>query len=331
MAASRKPRRKALVGLQPQEYEHPWDRAALNVLDKVPGVDKLYKWYSKHMWEKVDSFTHLGSGVRVGPDAYPDLYGLFDSVCATLNLPVRPPLYIERMGVNAFASGIENPVIILSTELIDALDDDELVAVIGHEVGHIKSQHQLYRMMASSVLPMLAVASEATRGITEMIGEVIQGELLNWSRMSELTCDRAGLLACQDLDAATRVQLKLAGLPMRYYKDMNLDAFIAQIATIAELDHGFMNKMARSQADRGLTHPWAVIRTAELRKWVDCGDYQRVLDRETGLSAGIVEERGVQTCATCHSKLDGSEQFCPECGAPLRVKEKQSSSAGRRS
>ena len=66
-----------------------------------------------------------------------------------------------------------------------------------------------------------------------------------------------------------------------------------------------------------MTHPWTVLRAAELVRWVESGEYQAVLDRKT-----VVEDKppiavSAGFCHHCGGKLNGTESFCPACGQPL--------------
>ena len=63
-----------------------------------------------------------------------------------------PDLYIQwGYDINACTVGAENPIIILNSGLIDLCDDDEIMFVIGHECGHVKSNHMLYHMMGQVI------------------------------------------------------------------------------------------------------------------------------------------------------------------------------------
>jgi hypothetical protein len=98
--------------------------------------------------------------------------------------------------------------------------------------------------------------------------------LEEWFRKSELSCDRAGLLACQDPDAAKRALMKLAGGP--YLSELNPDAFREQAReydAVPDLRDSIL-KLLQLQ---GNTHPFAVVRFAELDHWVTSGDYERIL------------------------------------------------------
>lgn len=69
------------------------------------------------------------------------LYGVLQDLLKRANCPFEPALYIiEAPYMNAFASGWkpENSMIAITSALLDKLDEDELKAVIAHELSHIR-------------------------------------------------------------------------------------------------------------------------------------------------------------------------------------------------
>ena len=67
-----------------------------------------------------------------------------------------PGLYIRQgYEIGAFVVGSENPMTVLTSGSVTKLTTEELTFVIGHEVGHIKSQHIVYQLLAEEVLPLL--------------------------------------------------------------------------------------------------------------------------------------------------------------------------------
>ena len=52
--------------------------------------------------------------------------------------------------VNAFTGGVEKPIIVLHSALVERLNDEETLAVIAHEVGHIHAEHVLYLTAAQT-------------------------------------------------------------------------------------------------------------------------------------------------------------------------------------
>lgn len=144
--------------------------------------------------------------------------------------------------------------------------------VIGHELGHVKSNHMLYHMMAQSI-PMLVRLIDSIP-CSEIAAIPIQLALYYWYRMSELTADRAGLLCCQNKDAAIRALVKMAGMPVKQFTNMDCKAFIRQAQDFKQLDFDDMNKIIKLISIATDSHPWTVMRAAELLKWIESGDYE---------------------------------------------------------
>ena len=132
-----------------------------------------------------------------------------------LDSPVIPELYIAPGEINAITAGVERPLIVLYAGAVDLLTPEELLFVMAHEVGHIKSAHVLYYQIAEFIPVIGEIVGAATFGLGEFFGAGLQLALLRWKRMSEYTADRAGLLACKDAEVALRTMMKLAGLPAK--------------------------------------------------------------------------------------------------------------------
>ena len=101
--------------------------------------------------------------------------------------------------------------------------------------------------------------------------------MLEWYRKSELSSDRAGLLASQDPKASLRVFLKLAGGGSM--KDMDLDAFMVQAREYEE-EGGPIDAIYKILNTLGMTHPFHTLRAAELQRWADTGAYEKILQGE---------------------------------------------------
>jgi Zn-dependent protease with chaperone function len=85
--------------------------------------------------------------------------------------------------------------VMLTSRLVENLTEDELLFVIGHELGHAIYSHH--------ALPTRAILARA-----RSIPVVWTLKLMSWSRCAEISADRVGLLCCQDIDTATRVRPK---------------------------------------------------------------------------------------------------------------------------
>ncbi|MGB4776319.1 MAG: M48 family metallopeptidase [Daejeonella sp.] len=81
------------------------------------------------------------------------VYNLLENLCISQGIAKMPALYIiHDDSLNAFASGIKEGsyAISISQGMIDKLDDEELKAVIGHELTHIQNRDT--RMLIISII-----------------------------------------------------------------------------------------------------------------------------------------------------------------------------------
>lgn len=266
--------RRILTGISPTTWEHPADRAALMALRRIPVFDEVLRKLFGMFGEKPVRLAFQANAVRVGPRQFPDIHRRYQEVLKTLDSPADYPLFISQTPVvNAGAYGMDKPFIILNSAAIRLLEEDEQTFLLGHELGHIMSGHVLYRTMTVLLLRL----AEMGFPIIGLAARAVLIALLEWSRKAELSCDRAGLLAVQDPEAALFSFMKLAGGGTR--EEMDLNQFLVQAdeyrdsGDLADSVYKVLNLLAA-------THPFAVLRTAELREWVERGDYDRILRGE---------------------------------------------------
>ena len=282
--------RVRLTGISSRAYEHPADRSALVALRKLSGFDVLLKKLFGLFNERAFRLMYLAGAVRVSERQFPHIHEMVRDGAYILDLPEVPECYVlQTPEVNAMALGRDKPFIVINSGMIELLDPEELRAVIGHELGHILSGHALYRTMLLILLRLAARA--AFLPIALALTAIIWG-LEEWFRKSELSCDRAGLLAGQDLDASRRVLMKLAGGAQ--LSELNPDAFREQAHeydAVPDLRDSIL-KLLQLQ---GNTHPFAVVRFSELDYWATHGEYERILGgdyprRENDGNASVTEE-----------------------------------------
>ncbi len=126
--------KKTLYGIHPSEYENPLDREALNALQKVSGLDTiLSKAFSSTIWT-AQRVEFLGTKSKSSNKNFNRVYELWIEACEILDFSEPPELYTSwDYKINAFAMGVEKPVVYLSSGTIDLLDDDDLLCIMGHE------------------------------------------------------------------------------------------------------------------------------------------------------------------------------------------------------
>jgi Zn-dependent protease with chaperone function len=283
------PERRILTQISPVAWEHPADRAALNTLRAIPGFDEVVRKVAGFFGERGIRHLFAGNAVRISPRQRPKLHALYREVMETMDWTVEPELYVTQTPtVNAGAIGFDNPFIIINSGMLGLLDREEQRTVLGHELGHIMSGHATYRTIA---LLLLQLGLRNLPFLTGIALLPIELALFEWYRKSELSSDRAGLLAGQDPTVAMMAELKMAGgnprkrttadgesedLPVPEWDEINLDEFLAQAqeyetgGTVIDTVFKYLNIAFQ-------THPFNTMRAAELHRWVRSGDYYRII------------------------------------------------------
>jgi Zn-dependent protease with chaperone function len=271
---------KKFADLNKHEYIHPLDSKALAALKAIPGVDSSLKKLLEWTGESAIRVMFMASAVKVTTKQCPDLHAKLQIACTTLGVPM-PDLYIQQSPiVNAFTGGVEKPIIVLHSALIERLNDEETLAVIAHEVGHIHAEHVLY-LTAARLLEALANFGAAklipgSEIIKFIISAGIGSALLAWARRAELSCDRAALLVVQNPHVVGRTMMKLAG--GTFASKIDYEEFLEQGREFQKnYDAKKLDKFWADIINAGLSHPFPIWRVSEILKWVESGEYEEVL------------------------------------------------------
>lgn len=278
MPLSEEPHKK-FADLNKHDYVHPADSRALAALRMIPGIDTALKKLLEIVGEGQLRVILMASSVRVTQRQMPDLFAKLQVACTTLSVDL-PELYVMQSPVmNAFTYGSEKPMLVLHTALLERLTDDEVLAVIAHEVGHIHAQHSLY-LTAALLLEAIANAAIVSTPVAGLVKQILsmtmRGALLSWMRSAELSCDRAALLVTQNPEVIGRTMMKLCGGGLS--NKLDYDEFLAQARDFQKnYDDKALDRFWADVLNAGQTHPFPVWRVSEILKWIDSGEYERLM------------------------------------------------------
>lgn len=271
---------KKFADLSKHDYVHPADSKALAALKAVPGVDSGLKKLLEVTGESASRVVFMASAVKVTPTQCPDLHAKLQVVCTTLGVDM-PDLFVQQNPVvNAFTTGVEKPLIVLWSGLLEKLNDEEILAVIAHEVGHIQAQHVLY-LTAARLFEALANASVSrlvpgSEIIKALIAIGINSSLMAWARRAELSCDRAALLVVQDPHIVGRTMMKLCGGTNA--SKIDYEEFLEQAREFERTcDDNKLDNFWANVISSGMTHPFPVWRVSEIIKWYESGEYGELM------------------------------------------------------
>jgi Zn-dependent protease with chaperone function len=264
-----------LTGISPKAYEHPADRAATAALASIPMLDLVVRKLIEFGYERALRQTYLGASVRLGTDQLPGIWTRYQHILGVLDIAESYDLYMTAEPIaNAMAIGAGKPILVLNSGTVALLDDDELEAVIAHEVGHIASDHVLYRTALQILLRLTGQRLPMAAGLPLL---AVQHALLEWSRATELTCDRAAAIVTRDPRVVCKMLMTMSAGARG--EDLNLDAFMRQAMEYSEEGEG-LDRLQRLLTDMRQTHSLPVKRVHELLAWVRDGEYDRIVGGE---------------------------------------------------
>lgn len=210
-------------------FAHPVDASIIRSLDNAA----INTVFNKAVQASIDaSFgLTLATGIHISPDTYPEIYKIITECAEELGIPIPYVIISDQVsGINAVTAGTDRfSFIAVSSLLPVVLKPDELRFVIGHECGHLALGHVVYH----TAISLLGTAGGLLPLVGNIIAKTVTYPLNAWSRRSEVSADRAGLICCRDVRIAQRTLLKLtAGLLNT--DSVDIDAYVHESEQILE-------------------------------------------------------------------------------------------------
>ena len=262
-----------LKDIRTSDFQHPEDKKALDLLDKIPLLNSTLETILKNTSEAMMKFIKAGSCVEISENQYASVYKIFLHCCEILEIKKIPKLYLEgKRGITADVDGITEPIVLISEGAVEVLSEDELYFLFGQALGHIKGGHELYHKVSELLLTGFSE-------ISNLATISIQEGLLHWYRASILSADRIGLLCCQSIETAISVLAKQSGFIRHYSEPLNIDEFKNQAKEFKVSQQKMMNKFWEGiqYLSKNSKSPLTILRAAELMEWAESENYGRII------------------------------------------------------
>ncbi|MDE6590314.1 MAG: M48 family metallopeptidase, partial [Oscillospiraceae bacterium] len=175
-------------------FAHPVDQTIIKALDNA-AVNAVF---NKVVQTSIDANygLTLATGIHVSQNTYSQIYEVVLECAQSLGIPVPYVIISDSVrGLNACTAGTDQfAFIAISSMLPMVLKREELKFVIGHECGHLALGHVVYHTATS----MMGAMGGLLPLVGPIIAKTISYPLNAWSRRSDISADRAGLICCQD-------------------------------------------------------------------------------------------------------------------------------------
>lgn len=296
-----------------EAFTFPGDQEALAALKRVPGAPALLTYLQENFTEQMIFVENNEQMLRAGPRSFASLYKLVTRCSEILSLQV-PDVYVtNNPSMNAYTVGHSKTCVVLNSGLIEGLTADELSFVVGHELGHIKCGHGLYRQLGDLLLKYWdAVASQIpVPGVTLLRIPLLMA-YWEWYRRAEFTCDRAGLLCVQSMSPCLLALAKLAGKVHGFEDEIDVESAIAQNHAHKEVNKLVLVISILEQLEN--THPFVPARLQQLKAYGESPEYRRVVSGDYKRDFLGRHEGGVRVVCQCGLKVNSKLRHCPNCG-----------------
>jgi Zn-dependent protease with chaperone function len=224
-------RGKMIHGEAEPSYAHPVDKSIINILNSTRVKAVLTKAYDAYI--SMAMGRELADAVNIDQKSFPDLFEIVSHCARTLTIPTPHAVVVHREGslFDAYTAGTDDyAFIVMSPTLCHVMSKEEVRFVVGHECGHIASSHMMYHflvgMLTQAIVTGISPFDALVWALSNIAGVNIAAvPLMAWSRRSEITADRAGLLCCGDIAVAERALLRLV-LGLADPKEVDIEHYL---------------------------------------------------------------------------------------------------------
>ncbi len=224
--------------------------------------------------EAYNEVENQGEGINITNESLPKMHQQLVDACEILGIKDIPTYSTDwEYAPYHFSNGEKHRRIVMMSGSVDLFTDDEMMFVLGHELGHMACGHKPYHMLLETFyMPFVNDAA------FKAWASIIKLPLMEWYRMSDYTADRMGLLCCQDINAAITTMIKKAGLPKKCYNNIDVQGFIQQAREFEENFTDTMDRVVKVLSIRSAEFPWLVVRAGKLYDWYHSDGYKQIID-----------------------------------------------------
>lgn len=226
------------------------EQAISNELYDVFEGEIIEKVLSEAKIEKVENewkYLLEGHSFKISAQLTPQLFNLFMDVKSRLQFDKEIDFYITNAPeMNAYAiASIEQDqahIININSAVIDSMDEEELRFIIGHEIGHLISNNARISKIIRFVFPEYS-----------KMPLILKHKVGLWEKLSELTADRYGFIACPDFEKCISAFFKLSS-------GLDIEKIHLDIKKYIEVNERIIEDFKHNKLINITTHPINPIR-----------------------------------------------------------------------
>ncbi len=281
--------------LEPRDFEHP----SMQKMNQMLRGSLVLRKSAESLSRKIGKpwYESTFNSIAATDKQYPRVLELGRLAARRLGAKRMPAFYVELdRGYQSATYGSDDDAFVnVGAFLPRFLNDEELLFILGHEIGHLVSQHALWTTVSMFLVGQQrsSLMSEGVVGLLSNPLKVIEGgvesAVTNWMRVADMTADRAALLAVGSFETARRAIFLLHLRSRRELDEMDIDDWMRQ----AESQDQTMTKVSQMMTS---ATPYLGNRLVELRNFARSPQYEtlrRKVETESGVPLdGLFDEKG---------------------------------------
>lgn len=185
------------VHIDPSAYQHPADRKATEVIFASDAFHKALEFISKNSIERQKAIIYRSSLAELTPRTAPELCRMVEEAGDMFGASPKPVVFIERTyDLRIHIVGVEQPTLVISTELLKQTDQQALWGLVAAAVSCIRTGY--------CQISLVDTLCNDTNLLPSVITLPLKVLFQNWRRSAQFTQDRSNLIATGDLNASMR-------------------------------------------------------------------------------------------------------------------------------
>jgi Zn-dependent protease with chaperone function len=225
----------------------------------LSGVFFIFMLIAAYFANRAHHQALVQNGFNITPQNAPGVAKIA-TICHRRLQPGAVQLFVAKgKALNAYTFGLNDPkIIVLYEPMLKVMSPDELAFVIGHEMGHVALNHTWLNTLLGGMA-----------GIPAPFGAsiILYAAFKQWNRACEYSCDRAGLLASNNLNKSIVALVKLAAPNIRTQAE-----FEKAFALVDAQDDTFNNRIA----ELFQSHPMIIRRINQLKEYANSQEYKKL-------------------------------------------------------
>lgn len=249
------------------DFRHPQEVQRLNALQSVKVLNLILNIFNK-AYANITSFATVSErNYPVTACTQPRLHRLYRTAKDKLGVTEEIPVYLKfDYAISAETIGTDGDcAIIVSNCCLETLTDDELLAILARELGHIAYKHVKY----INIIRFFDDLTQKLSGIAETAILTTKNILIEWLRCAEYTADRAAAVAVGSVEPPCMAIAKAMGAVDDYPQiSFSVKQLVSEPIPLFPGDGlGKVGQIAFQNIMTQVNVPFGMLRVRELWDW----------------------------------------------------------------